>query len=81
MKSHFIWLLFSLLVSITGCNTTKKSSGYPLEDGWYKNITAAKTAVFVMFEDSLIKLFPLSKKKNSFFADKKSETTFLFSET
>ena len=34
-----------------------------------------------MFEDSLIKLFSLSKKKNSFLADKKSELAFLFSET
>ena len=81
MKSSLICFLFIILASITGCNTLKKSISYPLENGRYKNISNDKSQVFVIFEDSLIKLFSLSKKKNSFFADKKSETTFLFSET
>jgi len=81
MKSCLICFLFIFLASITGCNTLKKGISYPLENGRYKNISTGKSPVFVIFEDSLIRLFPLSKKENSFFADKKSETTFLFSET
>ena len=76
-----ICFLFIFLASISGCNTLKKGISYPLENGRYKNISNDKSPVFVIFEDSLIKLFSVSKKKNSLFADKKSETTFLFSET
>lgn len=71
---------FGLLVLINSCLVPKESGIEIPENGRYINFSADRKPMFVRFEDSVIRLYPLSKRGTRFFADKKNEHIFLYPE-
>ena len=71
---------FILLAFISSCFVPKESETDILENGRYKNISAGRKPVFAQFEDSVIRLYTLSKKGTLFFTDKNNEQISLYPE-